>query len=65
MAKLLRQWRLAANLTQRQLAERLKRPHSYVWKTETSERRIDPIEFAAWARACRKSPSTAIEEVVS
>ena len=37
---LLRRCRLAAGLTQRDLASRLKKPHSYVYKVETGERRI-------------------------
>lgn len=61
MCALLRQWRIDAGLTQRALAERLHRPHSYIWKVEQGERRIDPIEFAAWCKACAVSPAEAIE----
>jgi hypothetical protein len=43
-------------LTQRELAARLKRPQSYVWKIENGERSIDPVECAAWARGCGKTP---------
>ena len=43
-------------LTQEQLGERLKRPQSYVWKIENGERGIDPVECAAWARACGITP---------
>jgi hypothetical protein len=63
MCKLLRQWRKAAALTQRALGLRLKRPYSFVWKTEAGERRIDPIEFRAWCMACGKHPGEAIEEL--
>lgn len=52
MCRLLREWRVAAGLTQRALGERLRKPYSYVWKVEAGERRIDPIEFVAWCRAC-------------
>lgn len=45
-----------ANLTQRQLAPRLGKPQSYVWKIENGERGIDPVECAAWARACGVDP---------
>jgi len=48
----LRELRELAGLTQRTLAERLKKPHSYVHKVEHGDRRIDPIEFIAWCKAC-------------
>lgn len=40
-----------AKLTQRQLAERLGKPPSWVGKIESKERRLDLIEFIALARA--------------
>lgn len=45
-----------AGLTQRELAERLGRPRSYVSKIETAERRVDPVECEEWAKACGKNP---------
>jgi len=63
MCRLLREWRDQANLTQRTLAGRLRKPHSYVWKVESGERRIDPIEFIAWCRACGKTPAAVIEQL--
>lgn len=63
MCERLRLWRCDAGLTQRALAERLRRPHSYVWKSEAGERRIDPIEFIAWCRACGLVPARAIEQL--
>ena len=50
--------RQRAGLTQRQLAGRLKRPQSYIGKIEKGERRIDPVEFAEWARGCGIAPAT-------
>jgi len=47
-----------AGLTQRQLAEKLRKPQSYVAKNESKSdqrgqsRRIDPIELYYWCRAC-------------
>jgi len=52
LCKTLRHWRESANFTQRDLAERLGKPRSFVYKVETANRRIDPIEFAAWCRCC-------------
>jgi transcriptional regulator with XRE-family HTH domain len=63
MCELLRQWRTDADLTQRALAARLRKPHSYIWKVEAGERRIDPVEFAGWCRACGVSPGKGIEQV--
>ena len=48
--------RREAGLTQRGLAGRLRLPQSYVSKIETGERRIDPVECAAWAKACNVEP---------
>lgn len=53
---LLRDVRAEAELTQRQLAERIKQPRSYVSKVESGERRIDPIECAEWAVGCGLTP---------
>jgi transcriptional regulator with XRE-family HTH domain len=37
--------RKEAGLTQRQLAEKLGREHSFVWRVEKGERRLDLVEF--------------------
>jgi len=60
---LLRRWRTDAGLTQRALAKRLHKPHSYVHKTEVGDRRIDPLEFIAWSAACGLKPCDSIQEV--
>ena len=57
--------RMQAGLTQRGLAERLKRPHSYVAKIEGGERRIDVLEFAEFARALRLDPCKLLGEVLN
>jgi transcriptional regulator with XRE-family HTH domain len=43
--------RKAAGLTQRQLADRLHRPQSFVAKYEGGERRIDVVEFLTVCQA--------------
>jgi transcriptional regulator with XRE-family HTH domain len=48
----LRQTRAAAGLSQRDLSERLKVPHSWVAKVESGERRIDLVEFCWLISAC-------------
>jgi predicted transcriptional regulator len=59
----LRKWRVAAGLTQRALAARLRKPPSFVHKCEVGDRRIDPLEFVAWCRACGVDPAEAIRGV--
>ena len=43
--------RMAAGLTQEEVAHRLRRPQSFVSKYETGERRLDVIEFLEVADA--------------
>lgn len=45
MLALLVAMRQKAGLTQRDLAKKLGREHSFVWRIETGERRLDVIEF--------------------
>jgi len=54
LVQLLVQERLSAALTQRDLAERLKKPRSYVSKIEVCERRIDVMELIHYLRALKK-----------
>ena len=49
-----------AGLTQRQLAERLQVPRSFVSKVETRERRLDFVEFVHWAERTGADPATLI-----
>jgi transcriptional regulator with XRE-family HTH domain len=53
-----------AGLSQRDLAQRLKVPHSWVAKVETGERRIDLVEFAWVASACRVAPLEVLERLL-
>jgi len=59
----LRSWRMESGQTQRALAARLKKPPSYVHKTEVGERRIDPLEFIAWCRGCDRDPASSLRHV--
>ncbi len=48
---LLREAREAAGLTQEQLARKLNKPQSYVWKLENGERNLAYAEAPAYAEA--------------
>jgi transcriptional regulator with XRE-family HTH domain len=53
-----------AGLTQATLAERLKRPQSYVSKFERGERRLDVVEFLEVAQALRIDPFSVLRRLV-
>lgn len=49
----LKQARKAQGITQMQLAEKLRRPQSFIAKIESGERRLDVVEFVHLARLVR------------
>jgi transcriptional regulator with XRE-family HTH domain len=49
--------RTKAGLTQRQLAEKLHREHSFIARLELGERRLDIVEFFWLCRACGTHPA--------
>jgi transcriptional regulator with XRE-family HTH domain len=55
--------RRAAGLTQRQLAAKLKRSNSFVWKLEAGERQINVLEFIEIARVLGVKPSKLMTEI--
>ena len=57
----LRQARVDANLTQVDVAARLKKPQSFVSKIESGERRIDPVELKYFAEIYQKSLNSFLE----
>lgn len=50
----LREARLAAGLTQVEVAQKLRRPQSFVSHLESGQRRIDAIELDLFARLYKK-----------
>lgn len=63
LCRVLREQRDASGMTIRALGIKLKKPYSFVFKVEHGERRIDPVEFVAWCRACGVEPSEAIKKI--
>ena len=61
---LLRRFREAAGLTQRDLGERLNKPQSWVYNCESANRRVDVTEFIAWCKGCGVDPMKGFKEVV-
>lgn len=57
---MLRAMRSEAQLTQRQLAQKLGVSHVQVHKSESGERRVDLAEFVDWCLACGVNPETAL-----
>jgi transcriptional regulator with XRE-family HTH domain len=60
--KRLKSARRDAQMTQVQVAARLKRPQSYVSKCESGERRVDAVELARFAKLYRKPLSFFLEQ---
>lgn len=55
--------RKAAGLTQRQLAAKLKRSNSFVWKLEAGERQVNVLEFIEISRTLGVKASKLIAEI--
>jgi transcriptional regulator with XRE-family HTH domain len=55
--------RKAAGLTQRQLAAKLKRSNSFVWKLEAGERQLNVLEFIEIAKVLDVKASTLMTEI--
>jgi len=60
----LRRLREDAGLTQRQLAEKLGREHSFVWRIEHGERRLDLVEFYQLCQALGCDPASVYRDLV-
>jgi transcriptional regulator with XRE-family HTH domain len=61
---LLRDLRVEAELTQRELGKRLKKPQSWIHNCESGNRRVDATEFVAWVRACGSDPEKAFARLL-
>jgi len=61
LRSMLREARTAADLTQLQVAERLRRPQSFVSKYEGGERHVDVVEFVEICAALNASAARLVE----
>jgi len=63
LAKLV-EMRSDAGLTQRELAIKLGREHSFVWRIETGKRRLDVVEFYWVCKALRRNAAVVYRELI-
>ena len=61
--ELLIRYRKSRSLTQSELAERLRKPQSFVSKYESGERRLDVVELLDICAALRIDPRAMISEL--
>jgi transcriptional regulator with XRE-family HTH domain len=64
LQQLLIEARLAAGLTQTELARTLQRPQSFVSKYESGERRLDVVEFLQIAEIIELNVQELIQEIL-
>lgn len=58
--ELLRSLREEADLSQRALGELMGKPQSWIYNSESANRRVDLSEFCDWCTACKVDPAAAI-----
>lgn len=56
------QARVAAGLTQRDLAAKLRKPQSFIGKVESIERNLSVLEFLEWAEAIGADPASLLKK---
>jgi transcriptional regulator with XRE-family HTH domain len=59
----LREMRKSADLTQRELADRIKQSQWWVARSETGSRRIDVAEFIEFCVGCGVEPAEALTDL--
>lgn len=65
LVEVLVQVRVDGGLSQRDLAERLEKPRSYISKIETKERRIDVLELLDMAEALGIEPEALLRRITT
>lgn len=64
LCRWLRAQRLIQGLTMRQAGELLDKPHSFVAKTETGQRRLDVVEFVWYCRCLKFNPIDGLRLII-
>jgi transcriptional regulator with XRE-family HTH domain len=64
LRRLLRKVRVAAKMTQLQMADALEVGQSYVSKLERGENFVDVLLYARWCQACGVKPGAALDELL-
>lgn len=64
LPRLLLEHRRRAGLSQRCVAQRMRRSQSHVYKMETGQRRIELIEFCRYVAATNGDPAAAFAELL-
>lgn len=59
----LKDMRVTAGLTQVELGALFSRPHTFVHKVESGDRRVDPVEFVRWCAFCGVKPESVIHDL--
>lgn len=65
LTRWLRTHREGQGLSMREMGQRLSKPHTYVQKIETGERRLDLVEFVWYCHALGVSPHDGVALVMS
>ena len=65
MRDILRRSRVASGFTQREMADKLSKPQSYISKIESGERRIDLIELIDFAEAASIDLNDILKQIKS
>ena len=63
--KWLRQQRKAQGLTMRQAGDLVNKPHSFIAKIETGQRRLDVIEYVWYCQRLGLDPHLGIEQITN
>lgn len=61
---LLQTARIKADLTQTDLARRMRKTQSYISKVENGERYVDVLEFIDWCEICRETPERILQKIM-
>ncbi|WP_034297017.1 helix-turn-helix transcriptional regulator [Herbaspirillum sp. RV1423] len=56
--------RIKAQLTQTDLAQKMRKTQSYISKVENGERYVDVMEFIDWCEICQEPPNRILQKIL-